>query len=308
MQTCTQGVVIGRGGTAGVVMSLYVPSEAAHRKRRGFYERPSRAKPRGMSQQPFDDIRTLLNDLPAAGEAAENSALGRLAPIAAWIAAWRGRPEVNRPILALYAGAHQGAAEGFDARAHLEAIASGGALAAKAAQHLGAGLDVFDLAIDRPVPSAASGPAMSERECAATMAFGMEALAKQPDLLLLAAFGPGAEESAEALLLALGEGGDPLERLRHLGGRESAALAGAILAARTQRTPVLLDGAPAVAAAAVLAAIDPAAVAHCRLAEPHPAADVIGLAVICERNLGLEAGAGALAVLPQVRLACALAS
>jgi nicotinate-nucleotide--dimethylbenzimidazole phosphoribosyltransferase len=215
---------------------------------------------------------------------------------------------VNRPILALYAGAHQGASEAFDARARLEAIAAGEALAAKAAQHLGAGLDVFDLAIDRPVPDAAKGPAMSERECAATMAFGMEALAKQPDLLLLGAFGPGAEESARALLLALGAGGDPLELLRHLGGRESAALAGAILAARTQRTPVLLDGAPALAAAAVLGAIDPAAIAHCRLAQPHPAAAAIGLVAIGERDLGLEAGAGALAVLPQVRLACAMAA
>ncbi len=110
------------------------------------------------------------------------------------------------------------------------------------------------------------------------------------------------------MLLALGEGGDPLELLRRLGGRESAALAGAILAARTQRTPVLLDGAPAVAAAAVLAAIDPAAIAHCRLAEPHPAAAAIGLAAVGEPDLGLEDGAGALAALGLVRLACVLAA
>jgi len=261
-----------------------------------------------MSQQPFDDIRALLNDLPAPGAAVENPTLRALAPAAAWIAAWRGKPEVNRPILALYAGAHQGAGEPADARARLEAIAAGEAPAARAAQHLGAGLDVFDLAIDRPVSASASGPAMSERECAATMAFGMEALAKQPDLLLLAAFGPGAEESAQALLAALPGADDPLDRLRHLGGRESAALAGAILAARTQRTPVLLDGAPALAAAAVLAKLDPAAIAHCRLAAPHPAAEAIGLAAIGERDLGLEAGAGALAALPRVRLACALAA
>ena len=50
--------------------------------------------------------------------------------------------------------------------------------------HLGAGLDVYDLALDRPLP-APPAAAMSERECAATMAFGMEVLAKQPDLLVL---------------------------------------------------------------------------------------------------------------------------
>ena len=223
-----------------------------------------------MSEQPFDDIRGLLADLPPAGETGAFPRLGGLEPVAAWIAAWRGKAEVNRPIAALYAGAHQGAEGEDDPRERLEAIASGQAPVALAAQHLGAGLDVFDLAIDRPVPDIATGPAMRERECAATMAFGMEVMAKQPDLLILGGFGPGAEASAQALLLALlGERGpgatykrahdaavramadsdDPLELLRQLGGRESAALAGAILAARTQRTPVMLDGTPALAAA-----------------------------------------------------------
>jgi nicotinate-nucleotide--dimethylbenzimidazole phosphoribosyltransferase len=281
-----------------------------------------------MSEQPFDDIRGLLADLPPAGEAGAFPTLGRLEPVAAWIAAWRGKAEVNRPILALYAGAHQGAEGEGDPRERLEAIASGQAPVALAAQHLGAGLDVFDLAIDRPVPDIATGPAMRERECAATMAFGMEVMAKQPDLLILGGFGPGAEASAQALLLALlGERGpgatykrahdaavramadsdDPLELLRQLGGRESAALAGAILAARTQRTPVMLDGTPALAAAAVLAAVDPAAIAHCRAARPHRAAEALGLASLTDLELDLDDGAGALAVLGLVKLACALA-
>jgi len=281
-----------------------------------------------MSEQPFDDIRGLLAELPPAGEAGAFPRLGGLEPVAAWIAVWRGKAEVNRPILALYAGAHQGAEDEEDPRERLEAIASGQAPVALAAQHLGAGLDVFDLAIDRPVPDIATGPAMRERECAATMAFGMEVLAKQPDLLILGGFGPGAEASAQALLLALlGERGpgatyrrahdaavramadssDPLELLRQLGGRESAALAGAILAARTQRTPVMLDGSPALAAAAVLAALDPAAIAHCRAARPHRAAEALGLASLADLELGLDDGAGALAVLGLVKLACALA-
>jgi nicotinate-nucleotide--dimethylbenzimidazole phosphoribosyltransferase len=56
---------------------------------------------------------------------------------------------------------------------------------------------------------------------------------------------------------------DPLEILRRLGGRDIAAIAGAILAARLQRIPVILDGYVACAAAAVLHALDPTAIDHC---------------------------------------------
>jgi nicotinate-nucleotide--dimethylbenzimidazole phosphoribosyltransferase len=57
--------------------------------------------------------------------------------------------------------------------------------------------------------------------------------------------------------------GDPLEVLRRLGGRELAAMAGAIIAARHARIPVLIDGYVATAAAAVLHAINSAALDHC---------------------------------------------
>jgi nicotinate-nucleotide--dimethylbenzimidazole phosphoribosyltransferase len=154
----------------------------------------------------------------------------------------------------------------------------------------------------------------------------MEALAKQPDLLLLSAFGPGTGEAAAALLQGLGFGdgeararaavdralaegpADPLNLMRQLGGRETAALAGAILAARIQRTPVLLGGLTALAAAAVLSKIDHAAIAHCRAATADPYARAIGLQSVCEEDLGLTDGAEALAALMQVRLACALAA
>ncbi|MET0427236.1 MAG: nicotinate-nucleotide--dimethylbenzimidazole phosphoribosyltransferase, partial [Microvirga sp.] len=56
---------------------------------------------------------------------------------------------------------------------------------------------------------------------------------------------------------------DPLEVLRRLGGREIAAMAGAILAARLQHIPVILDGYVAAAAAAILHAIHPATLDHC---------------------------------------------
>ena len=59
------------------------------------------------------------------------------------------------------------------------------------------------------------------------------------------------------------EAGDPFDVLRRLGGLEFAAMAGAILAARMGRVPVVLDGFSAGAAAAVLYAADPRALDHC---------------------------------------------
>ena len=56
---------------------------------------------------------------------------------------------------------------------------------------------------------------------------------------------------------------DPLEVLRRLGGREIAAMAGAILGARIQKIPVVLDGFVVTSAAAVLHALDATALDHC---------------------------------------------
>lgn len=67
-------------------------------------------------------------------------------------------------------------------------------------------------------------------------------------------------------------GRDPFEVLRCLGGLEIAAIAGAVMAARLARTPVVLDGYTCTAAAALLHAADPSALDHClvahRSAEP----------------------------------------
>ncbi len=130
------------------------------------------------------------------------------------------------------------------------------------------------------------------------MAFGMEAIAGGTDLLAVGEMGIGNTTVAAAIYAALYGGApeawvgrgtgvddagyarkveavtgalarhaghldDPLEVLRRLGGRDVAAIAGAILAARLQRIPVVLDGYVATAAAAVLHALEPAAIDHC---------------------------------------------
>ena len=175
---------------------------------------------------------------------------------------------------------------------------SGGAAINQICQTQGIGLKVFELALEKPTRDFTLEPAMDEREAAATFAYGFEALADGVDLLAPGEMGIGNTTSAAAIYAALyggpaarwtGRGtgvddaglsrknaaidaalalhgaalDDPLEIMRRLGGREIAAMAGAIVAARMNRAPVVLDGYVACAAAALLHALDPQAIDHC---------------------------------------------
>ncbi|GLK81305.1 nicotinate-nucleotide--dimethylbenzimidazole phosphoribosyltransferase [Methylopila turkensis] len=268
---------------------------------------------------PFDDIRVLMARLPgpsaeavAATRAREAQlvkpagALGRLEEISEWLAAWQGKapPTVSRPLVAIFAGAHGVASRGVSAypasvtRQMLDAFGNGHAAINQICATFDVGLKVFDLAVDRPTPDITTDAAMSESECAATMAYGMEAIAGGIDLLIVGEMGIGNTTVAAALSCALyggapedwvgrgtgvddeglarkaeavraalkrheGHLADPLEALRRVGGRELAAMAGAILAARLERVPVVIDGYVASAAAGVLHALDSSALDHC---------------------------------------------
>ena len=183
-------------------------------------------------------------------------------------------------------------------RAMMENFAAGGAAINQICATFDLGLKVFELALDIPTGDITQGAAMDEKSAAATFAFGMEAIAGGADLLALGEMGIGNTTIAAAIYLALyggkakdwvGRGtgvddaglarkvaavetavalhkphlGDPLEVLRRLGGREIAAIAGAIMAARMERVPVVLDGYVVCAAAAILHALDPHALDHC---------------------------------------------
>jgi nicotinate-nucleotide--dimethylbenzimidazole phosphoribosyltransferase len=183
-------------------------------------------------------------------------------------------------------------------RQMLENFAAGGAAINQICAAFDLGFKVFDLALDLPTGDFTQGDALDERACVATMAFGMEALAGGADLLCLGEMGIGNTTSAAAIYAALYGGGaaiwcgrgtgvddaglarkiaaveaglalhaahlnDPLEVLRRFGGREMAAICGAILAARLQRIPVILDGYVVCAAAAILHALEPSALDHC---------------------------------------------
>lgn len=271
-----------------------------------------------ISGLPFDDIRELLKNLPGPDEAAADvarerdsrltkppGALARLEEIAFWLASWTGRqPAVTRPLVAVFAGNHGVTRQGvspFPAEVTQQMVANfaaGGAAINQICVAHDLGLKVFDLALEVPTGDITQEAALSERDCAATMAFGMESIAGGTDLLCVGEMGIGNTTVAAAICHGLfggeaadwvgpgtgaaGEGlrrkiaaveravslhrahlNDPLEVLRRLGGRELAAMAGAILAARMERIPVILDGYVTGAAAAVLFAANPSALDHC---------------------------------------------
>jgi nicotinate-nucleotide--dimethylbenzimidazole phosphoribosyltransferase len=106
--------------------------------------------------------------------------------------------------------------------------------------------------------------------------------------------------------------GDPLPVAAALGGRELAAIAGAILAARRHQIPVLLDGFVATAAIVPLTRLNAGIVDHCRAG--HVSAESghrallreLGLDPLLDLNmrLGEASGAGVAILLLRAALAC----
>jgi nicotinate-nucleotide--dimethylbenzimidazole phosphoribosyltransferase len=308
--------------------------------------------PSTQSGLPFDDFRALVAKMPAADGKAVAAvrardamltkpagSLGRLEDIAEWLAAWQGRapPAIHRPLVAIFAGNHGVVRHGVSAfpasvtQQMVENFAAGGAAINQLCLAYDLGLKVYDLALDLPTGDITREAALDEAACAATMAFGMEAIAGGVDLLCIGEMGIGNTTVAAAILLALFGGtaadwvgpgtgldregiarkqeavtkaiafhgrhlDDPLEVLRRVGGREFAAMAGAVLAARLERVPVIVDGYVATAAAAVLYKLDDRALDHCLFghvsAEPGHARALRRLDKTPLLDLGMRLGEG----------------
>jgi nicotinate-nucleotide--dimethylbenzimidazole phosphoribosyltransferase len=178
---------------------------------------------------------------------------------------------------------------------------SGGAAINQICAGVGARLKVIPVALDTPTADFAVTAAMDDEACVSAIRLGMAAVEPGIDLLCLGEMGIGNTTSAAALAYSLWGGklsswigpgtgvdtdgirrkratleaaaatharalGEPFEALRRVGGRELAAIVGAVLAARLGRVPVLLDGYVCCAAAAVLHAAEPTALDHCLVA------------------------------------------
>jgi len=320
-----------------------------------------------LTAMPFDDIRNLLERMPG-GDAASAEAvrkrdavltkpagsLGRMEALAEWLATWQGRaqPEVSRPLVAVFATNHGIAERGVSAfpqavtHQMVANFAAGGAAINQLCKMFDLGLKVYELALEKPTPDITTTDAFQEAECAATIAYGMEAIDGGVDLLCLGEMGIANTTVAAAIYHGLYDGEaadwvgrgtgvddagmdrkceavdaavkrlegerDPLEVLRRIGGREIAAMCGAILAARMEQVPVIVDGFVTTAAASILHALNPAAIDHCLFS--HCSAEAahrrvlgkLGARPLLELDMRLGEGTGAALAAVLVKAAAGL--
>lgn len=261
------------------------------------------------------------------------------------------RPRIERAQALIFAGNHGVCAQGVnpfpqEVTAQMVAnFAAGGAAINQLCKTAGADLNVIALDLDRPTCDFTTAPAMEEEDCLEALQRGAAAVDTDADILLLGEMGIGNSTIAAALAFASfggtaqdwvgpGTGSDadgmtlkarvitaavdkhgalsPMMRLAALGGREQAALCGAVLAARMARIPVLLDGFICTAAVTPLFAADPDLLAHCLIAhqsrEPghRRLAEAMDKAPLLDMGMALGEGSGAALALPILKgaLAC----
>jgi nicotinate-nucleotide--dimethylbenzimidazole phosphoribosyltransferase len=264
----------------------------------------------------------------------------------------RDIPRLERVTIAVFAGNHGVAVRGVSAypQAVTEQMvanfASGGAAINQIAKLSGAELRVVPIELDRPTRDFTVAPAMDVDEFLGALDIGYRTVPSDSDLLAVGEMGIANTTTAAMLCAALLGGGaqwvgrgtgvddaglarkraaieaalnhhraissDPLGVAAALGGRELAAIAGAVLAARRHQIPVLLDGFVATAAIVPLARLDAGIVDHCRAG--HVSAESGHRALLRELNLeplldlnmrlGEASGAGVAILLLRAALAC----
>ena len=218
----------------------------------------------------------------------------------------RAVPRVERAAIAVFAGNHGVVDRGVSAFPQavtaqmVQNFAAGGAAINQLAQVAQADLRVVPIDLERPTDDFTERAAMSADEFLAAFNIGCATVKPDDDLLAVGEMGIGNTTAASALCAALlgggaswaGRGtgvddaglvrkgaavdaalvrhahvlGHPLQVAAALGGRELAAIAGAVLAARSHRIPTLLDGFVATAAVLPLASLNRATMDHCRAA------------------------------------------
>ncbi len=260
------------------------------------------------------------------------------------------RPTLDHPQILIFAGNHGVAARGvsaFPPEVTVQMVANfraGGAAINQLAKAAGATMAVHALDLDHPTADFTTAPAMTGADVLAALNTGWQAVDPAADVLVVGEMGIGNTTSAAAIAHALygglpqdwvGRGTgvddaglarkaavvadgvarhpfrDPLETLRCLGGREIAAMAGAMARARVERIPLILDGFIACAAAAVLHAAVPGSLDHAvaghRSAEGAHGALLarLGKEPLLSLNLRLGEGSGAAVAIGILRAAIA---
>ncbi|RJE86600.1 nicotinate-nucleotide--dimethylbenzimidazole phosphoribosyltransferase [Paracoccus onubensis] len=260
----------------------------------------------------------------------------------------RERPRIDRAQAIVFAGNHGIVAQGvnpFPAEVTalmVQNFRAGGAAINQLCRVAGAELVVLPLELERPTRDFTQGPAMDLSEVEEAMAAGAGAVDPDADVLLLGEMGIGNSTVAAALAAWIfgggaedwvgpgtGAGGEVLARkqqaveaglalhrpatareaLSAFGGREQAAICGAVLRAHELGLPVLLDGFICTAAASVLTRDDPDALRHCLIghesAEPghHRLIEALGMKPVLSLDMRLGEGSGAAVALMLLRAA-----
>ncbi|MHA4838933.1 nicotinate-nucleotide--dimethylbenzimidazole phosphoribosyltransferase [Sphingopyxis sp. MSC1_008] len=225
-------------------------------------------------------------------------------------------------------------------------FANGGAAINALSGAAGLELTVVALDLDRPTADFTVAAAMSEADCLDALNRGAAVVDADLDLIVLGEMGIGNSTAAAALCARSFAGGvagwvgpgtgvdghgvarkievieralafhidaprSAFETLRRVGGREIAAIAGAIARARQLGVPVLLDGFICTSAIAPLAAENPAIAGHCIAghcsAEPGHTRllDLLGLVPLLSLDMRLGEGSGAAVAANIVRSALA---
>ena len=223
---------------------------------------------------------------------------------------------------------------------------AGGAAINQLAANAGARLDVHPIQLEHPTADFTQSEAMTEGELLDAFAIGVNAVDTEADLFVAGEMGIGNTTSAAAIAAALFGGSgrewvgrgtgiddaglarksdavdaglarhrgcleDPFGVLQCLGGREIAAMTGAIFQARQLRIPVIIDGFICTAAAAVLAqtahgALDHCLAGHCSDEAGHARLlNNLGLEPLVNLGLRLGEGSGAALTIPLVAAATA---
>jgi nicotinate-nucleotide--dimethylbenzimidazole phosphoribosyltransferase len=261
-----------------------------------------------------------------------------------------GQPEIARAQALVFAGNHGICARGvnpFPQEVTAQMVAnfeSGGAAINQLCRVSGAALSAVALDLDRPTRDFTAAPAMREPEVLDAMRRGAAAVDRAASVLVLGEMGIGNSTVAAALACAgiggeaalwvgRGTGADAaglrqkaqvvaegvarhagargLRLLAAFGGREQAALCGAVIEARARRIPVILDGYICTAAVVPLFDADPRFLDHCVVghmsAEPGHALllEAIAKRPVLTLDMALGEGTGAALALSVLRAALA---
>jgi len=281
-------------------------------------------------QEAADNVQAIFSTFPG-----PTPILGNIEDDLVWLAKWQKRkiPFISKPLIAVFAGTHGVAGSFMDAeistiaRRRVAGLTEGKAAVRGIAANMNAAYKVYEMGVEHPVPDLRKQATLSAKDCAGAIAFGMEVVAEGADIIALGNAGTGSATAAATIALALYggtadywagahdhsakdriqavqtaltahdiSGPDPLTYLQYFGGRDIAGLVGAIVAARHQSIPVVLDGFVVCAAAAVIHAINPAALDHCiagsLTSEPAHEALLDRLALTPRHNFEVSLGDG----------------